>query len=271
MKFNSDNVLITKIDDHPKRKPLWSFQNPSEMEELIKLNDYENRTKEAQKTFIIKKINESMMYYLLTQCEGYSMNVNEVIRTGECFYIRQIYKNDEIVVDFEEILKKEMKRMTSHFLSCIKRREQVLQMAELIQNEKGILFEFNNSIKTFELISFIDEDENELSIIEFINTYGKYNDLFELLFIKDDEDKIVDDNENNEIIDENVNQNEIIENNNENDNENEINNELLSSFNNTLITLCNKLHYLITFNNPNKIETNTFIQIQPTSENLTIK
>ena len=68
--------------------------------------------------------------------------------------------------------------------------------------------------------------------------------------------RIIDNEMNNQSISSSDIQQIIIYNNDEFDNQ-----VFLSSFNNTLITILNKLHYIISFNNPETSDTNVFIEI----------
>ena len=61
-------------------------------------------------------------------------------------------------------------------------------LQEIIQKEKGLQFVFNDDVYHFELIQLLDKKNNEMSLIEFLNEYEKYDELEQLLFDENDVD-----------------------------------------------------------------------------------
>ena len=51
---------------------------------------------------------------------------------------------------------------------------QMKQLAQLIQKESGMIFEFDCSEYPFELVKFIDIDGNKMDILSFMNDCNKY-------------------------------------------------------------------------------------------------
>ena len=275
----------------------WIYQDGEVINQILE-NENESKSSEIKKrSVIIRIINCCMLYYLLKECEGYSMTRSNITQTqNNFFYISKIMKRKTNV--FKERITEKPRGNESRI------KNQLVSLSELIQQESGIEFSFcKNKSGHFELKTFVDEEGKSLNLYDFVKKYYKFDILLKLIHWENEKsinkqlftsmmfEESNDDNEDNydnssedeyvndnaedesksenksiEIIeideDESLEQmkissiNEItIENRNQNDNESQ---ELfLSSFNSTLLSILNKLHYTISFINP--------FQIQPKS------
>ena len=70
----------------------WNFQNPKEIKELIQNEGLQDSSQFIQTSCLLRKINVSMIYYLLTECEGYDVQFDKC-----CFTQFQYIKTIAIV------------------------------------------------------------------------------------------------------------------------------------------------------------------------------
>ena len=155
----------------------WKFQNQKEIEEIIQKEGIQHASQFVQISNLLIKINISMINYLLNECKGYNIQFGQYCFT-QFQYIKTIAKNGEIIFESEKIIQDNYKCLNFNIMNFT-RKFQLTELAKLIKEEKRICFEFNDDINCFELVSFRDNDRNELSLIEFINKYEKLNELNE--------------------------------------------------------------------------------------------
>ena len=152
--FSSDNFIETK----ETREQLKNSKQIKEIKERITVNcqskttinlyqhlkdikmlleeEHElNSSKHKQNVTMIRKLNCAMLFYILTKCEGYSMDLSKGISREKGFiYINCIKYKDELIYNWEEIEKQiQIKSQSTQFY--VKRKIQVEKLAEIIEKE----------------------------------------------------------------------------------------------------------------------------------------
>ena len=168
-----------EIENEPEnnciQKTKWSYHDPEVIEKIIQEENSSDMSEYNQRTIILRKINSAMIYYLLLECENYNIiHLKGIVKT-KLIPLEKIMKEDEIVYDvndYEEILQKHEKNK-----SILKRKYQMEKLAEIIEKEKGLKFNFTKTTYSFELIEIIDENEKQIDLIEFLNKYDNFDEI----------------------------------------------------------------------------------------------
>ena len=240
----------------------WKFQSPKTIENVLKNNSMTKMSFDKQRSFILGKINCSMLFYLLTECKGYKCYLSyRKVTKNQFIYITTIMKRKSFEFSIENY-----KNVTNNYQQgnywLFWENIQMKKLAELIENESGMKITFfenenSNQLNPLELKGFVDHNGNEINLIEFLSKYDKFNELIQLLETKEMTIKVMKQfNKNNEEI--------------------QRKETFLSLFNSTLITILNHYHYIITFIRPESITLDIkdlflYIKsIQKESENNTI-
>ena len=174
----------------------------NEMPKLIRQYNLQNMLKDEQCRYINRRINCAMIHYLLTNFKSYTIEIDQRSNRKDTLFLNKIFKDGELVYDVENI--REKLEVVSHSqVQCIRRKEQILVLAKLIQNEKdGIIFEFNNLIQHFELLKLVDKKGKNISISEFLNDHDYYEDIYKIISIDENEENIEINSEEKSEIDE---------------------------------------------------------------------
>ena len=267
-KYNQYEIKCNLLNENENQSENESEENEeNEMKEtstfisqsINKILSEENelsKTKYVQRNTIIRKINNSLINYLLHECENYKICFSNKRNFKRGFlFISQIFKNNELIVNFD-IINDQIEDKTSSIINATKRLNQIEWLSEIYENETGNHLHFKEISKNvLEIVSFEDKNFNELDLYEFITKYNKYIEMNQddNQIQNNEEEQIQYENENNEMQEENYQiqhySEEQIQNNYNNPVET-VDLSFLSSFNSTLITLLNKLHYVITFLKP---------------------
>ena len=193
-----------------------------QIQQILQKESIKFTTKQQQNNFILKKLNISFLYYLLSECKGYSF---EFEINNNFIFINKIIKENHIIWSVTNFTSSENIRKTI----------QLEKLAELIENESELKFEFTDSMLFFELIKCVDKYKREIDLIQFFKKYEKENDLCYLL-----QNQNYNGNEsylNNKMIEDNYNFNESYS---ETIEDNVLNNQFKRDFNTALI------YYLLT-------------------------
>ena len=128
-----ENALKRSTAENVKEK--WSFQDPQAMEYLLAMEKVVGTDKRSHCGLILKKLNIAMMYYIITECEGYKLNLEK--RSSKNFvYLLKIEKNDEVVFDMKVESGKWEKLADAQALNT-RRKAQIDKLSEIIETEKG--------------------------------------------------------------------------------------------------------------------------------------
>ena len=92
----------------------------------------------------------------------------------------KILKGNEIVYD-KEVIINQFNSLNEKELLCHLRKIQMEKVSELIQNESGITIQFNDSIEKLKLLYIIDETNNPIDLIDFMETYKQEKQLLQLM------------------------------------------------------------------------------------------
>ena len=201
--------LIEFLEKYEKQKELneivmtkeiefeWMFQDENAINQLLtnerkqmkKINKNNDnglvKTKEYFSGIIIRKLNTAMMYFILKECNGYKFQCNLYrIRVGSFIHIETIKKNEvDVYVAKSSVNSKTSKLSFSskNAFELYNKKEQLETLASIIKKEKGISFIFNHDIYSFELIKFLDENDNPLDLLDFTKKYDNFIELNILL------------------------------------------------------------------------------------------
>ena len=123
-----------------------------------------------------------MLYYLLTECDGYQIvrRVPMKMHIQYFLIVDEIIKNNEILFDRKKIEKEYKKIYKVHHTNYI-RKDQLLKLSELIRKEKGIRIIIEGGLERLKLKSISDAYGNSISIDEFITTYYHQHQLQQLI------------------------------------------------------------------------------------------
>ena len=127
--------------------------------EIVKEKEHQSRmTEQHQNAIINKKINSCILYYLLTECNGYSFSLSATrhISSQQFVYISEMKKGNEILFQSEEIDKGIDKEIDVSNDQSIRnemirkkllhwRKNQIEKLVEILKNESGIEIEFDMS------------------------------------------------------------------------------------------------------------------------------
>ena len=177
--------FLNKYEKYDKINEVINVQNDlNESKETVSIKNKQNENKTifCEQNSLKRKINCSLIHYLLTECEGYSI-IFDNTNLKEKYFIRiqKIMKNNQIIFDIEDYYKNQTK-------GCEYKRlferdsNQINSLSESIMREKGIHLKFESSTNLpFQLIQFIDENKNEIDLDEFLEKHYKYDEIIELV------------------------------------------------------------------------------------------
>ena len=299
-----------KENNLKQNKFQWNTIDKSSLNKILSEEKMLKESQYKQRSAIIRKINCCLLYYLLKECNEYKIILHRSrIIQSEFIYVKKIFKGNEIIFDSEKP-NDDLKTNKQFSQKHSKRKMQMEKLGEIIENETGMKLKFINSdFDSLELVSFVDKNDKNVDLYEFMKKYEKYKELKDLISdenetykmeIEELNDDIMNLNNNDENNDENDNEtNNVIINNNINDitNENSIHIEtndnkmieenyedqlpelpihltqsnytkqtnetnenrdkLIISFNSSLITILNKLHYIVSVIRPESLTSQT--------------
>ena len=182
-----------------RNKTKWKYSNQQTIEEILQEEQAIKLSQETQQVILIRKINTAMMYYFFSECRNYHCKISKGnLKEKQFLYIDKIFKENQLIYDSENLnLPKNGKRNNElrH-----QRMLQCLQLSELIQNEKQLKFVFNDSVRYFEIIKIVDENENEIDLKQFLHQFEQFNKLIQLIEFNENQNR----NQNNISINESI-------------------------------------------------------------------
>ena len=290
----NDSINLIEMNETPKKKQTkkkWIYHDTQAIEYI--LSKEKEKQKRGQLSAILRKLNFCMIYLIMKECKGYYFDVENSIHSKRKFlYVEQIQKRNKILFDGDK-LAYSLQRETDQKRDLLRRKEQIVQLAEIVENEIGIVFIFEMTSSDIELQNVIDNEGKEINLIEFIDKYDDFDDVCKMLKNQNKYD-IMNDHEEQMECDTNSNQqkdddsetsdstlsieeeNKIEEEQNEKDEEEELkrktkktikieNDEyisiLLSSFNTSLISILYSFDYNFNFINPRRFNDYRFLYI----------
>ena len=158
----------------------WIYHNKDEIDEFIQKENISSRPIEHQKHILLRQLNFCMFSILLTHCKGYKMKVKKIDR-NDFIDIDQISKRDEIIFDSEEWLQTAVLQNQPTSLPY-RRKFQMKIMIQLIWQESNIQMIFNDNDADFQLICLLDENNQLMNLLSFLDKYGNFdtfNDFIE--------------------------------------------------------------------------------------------
>ena len=169
-----------KIKRKEQTEQKWEYYQPEIIEQLLFQENGIDKGKEAQLLLILRKINISMIYYLLTECKGYKFKMSN-ISSKHFIYIETIHKMNRIIYNANKLNDESMKGMNTTSIKLLQRKYQFEKLSELIENESGMKFIFNGNSDNYQIINVIDKNDKPIDLIQFIQKYEQYNKLVNLL------------------------------------------------------------------------------------------
>ena len=230
---DSDETISLDIFEeaikHSNMQLKWKFQNPDEIEQLLKSENADTMKFDKQCSIINCKLNIVMMIYLRNVCKEYTfLRSSETFENDPFVYINKIKKGDTYVFDINDFMKI-LSKLSEIGIQFHKRKIQMIKLAELIEKESGIKIEFSDNLQLFQIVKFVDKDQQPINLFQFIKKY-----------------------ENQIQMNQNVPQQKQIK----DIKDIERIQTMIKSFNNSLIIILNKFHYLMTFVKPQPMPTN---------------
>ena len=166
--FEELNEMLTEMNFSK-----WKFQNPNKIEQLLQHEDKEQLTFHQQLGVVNRKINKAMMNYLLTVCNNYKIKCYQHYNKNmnQFDYIETIQKGKKIVFDSNDYTNQsEQINRSKRYYSW--RNNQMKRMGELIEQEKGIRFEFYDFLKSFEITKLVYSENNlPIDLYKFVTKY----------------------------------------------------------------------------------------------------
>ena len=100
----------------------WIFQNPNEIIQIISQEQKIPTSSKLQYKIVLKKVNNAMMYFILTECTDYQiiikrrgvktfLDIIKIMKGNEKIYDSFLYQNDENDENVQKIQKVENKKM----------------------------------------------------------------------------------------------------------------------------------------------------------------
>ena len=185
----------------------WLFQNPFEIEDFLEEENKSSEPLKEQKLFVIQKINFCLIHYLLTQCSQYQIIVKN-LSENDFIDIETISRSKKILFDHRQYSNKnenERRNETENNNDNnnninnnnennennndnikLKRKQQIKTMAQIFLKESQMKLIFNDDENDFQLVKFLDENNEPFSLTTLFEEFGNYKE-FENFIIRNQE------------------------------------------------------------------------------------
>ena len=138
-------------------------------------------TNQTRNGIFIRKLNVCILYFLANDCNGYKIVVQKNHITNSNFlYIDKLMKDDVVLFDVQNV-EKEANALADKHRRYHLRKEQCFAVAKAMENETGVTFTFKGEARNFEFVSLVDKDENGVNLIDFFNKYYNFKELSSIL------------------------------------------------------------------------------------------
>ena len=166
-----------------QQAPMWDYENPEIINIILKQENATSKNKGIQNGIILQKVNISMMYFLMSECDGFQIKANMKKNDENFLFIEKIKKHKKPVFSSIDV-SKNAKEMSDAQKIARRRKYQIESLADLIFEECGLKFNFNNKISFFQIVSIVDKSEKSIDLFQFIQKYCQYDKLVESLKTK---------------------------------------------------------------------------------------
>lgn len=157
-------------------------QQQKQIKHILQTKEHvKNDFKKKQKLVIPRKINNCLLYYLLTECNEYTIISENIKQKTNCFiYVDQILKEGTILYNRIEV-EKECKEMKEKEKLFHLKKTQMKIVSEIIQKESGITIVFDTINHLMRFNYMIDRENKGIDLSEFFEKYDHPEQLFNLI------------------------------------------------------------------------------------------